>query len=283
MNEKKEAPMHALWKGYITFGLISIPIKLISAIQSTDVSFNQLHKLCKSRIKYQNYCENCKKVIPRDEIIKGYELSKGEYVVFNENELEELHPSSSKTMEIIEVIKLDEIDPIYFDKPYYIIPDEGGELPYKLLLITMKNLKKAALVKFVIYQKENVAILRPFNNIILLHTLLYKENIRAIPEETMPGEINITSKEISLAEKLLECLSGKFNPEKYKNEYREKLMKLIEAKAKGKVISFEQPKVKPASVNILDALQESLKVMMLPKKPSAVAKIPKSKKKIQQG
>jgi len=275
--------MHALWKGYVSFGLVSIPIKLISAIQNNDISFNQLHKLCKSRIKYQNYCENCKKVISRDEIIKGYELSKGQYVIFNENELEELQPSSSKIMEIIEVIKLDEIDPIYFDKPYYIIPDEGGELAYKLLLTTMRNLKKAALVKFVLHQKENVAILRPFNNIMLLHTLLYKENIREIPEEISPGDKNITSKEITLAEKLLECLSGKFNPEKYKNEYREKLMKLIEAKAKGKVITFEQPKVKPASANILDALQESLKVMMLPKKPSTVAKISKSKKKIQQG
>jgi len=275
--------MHALWKGYVSFGLVSIPIKLISAIQNNDISFNQLHKLCKSRIKYQNYCENCKKVISRDEIIKGYELSKGQYVIFNENELEELKPSSSKIMEIIEVIKLDEIDPIYFDKPYYIIPDEGGELAYKLLLTTMRNLKKAALVKFVLHQKENVAILRPFNNIMLLHTLLYKENIKEIPEEVSLGDKNITSKEITLAEKLLECLSGKFNPEKYKNEYREKLMKLIEAKAKGKVITFEQPKVKPASANILDALQESLKVMMLPKKPSTVAKISKSKKKIQQG
>lgn len=275
--------MHTVWKGFISVGLISIPVKLVSAIESNDISFNQLHRECKNRIKYQNYCENCKKVISRDEIIKGYEFSKGQYVIFDDNELEGLHPASSKIMEILQIVKIEEIDPIYYDKPYYIIPDEGGELPYQLLLTTMINLKKAAIVKFVLYQKENIAILRPFNNIILLQTLLYKENIRDISGELSYEKKSLSPKELKLAEQLLECLSVKFNPDNFKNEYREKLMKLIEAKAKGKIIKFEQPEVKSISTNILDALEKSLKAMKLPKKPAATAKVQKVQRKTKEG
>src|SRR5579885_611187 len=170
----------SVWKGYISFGLVSVPIRLMAAARAEHVRFHELHRTCGTRLKQQMYCPRDEEVVPRGEIILGYEGEKNRYVTVDREELKKFAPRSSQAMDILQFVKLDEVDPIYFETSYYALPEEAGRRAYALLLDTMERLKLAAVAKVTLHQRERPVILRPYQEGLALHTLYYAEEIRAV-------------------------------------------------------------------------------------------------------
>lgn len=247
-----------VWKGHLTFGLVSLPIKLFSAARSETVSFNQLHKSDHSRVKQVLYCQAEDKPVPRSELVKGYEYEKDKYVVLDEEDVKKAAPPSAKTMEILEFVKTDEVDPVYMESSYYVAPDEAGEKPYSLLFEGLKRTGYVALAKVAMHNREHIVILRPGQKGIILHTMYYADEVRKV-EEFRTDSTLIKDKEVDLAKMLIESLAAPFEPEKYKDSYRENLMAMIKAKVEGKEL-VEAPtteKLAPV-VDIMEALKMSL-------------------------
>ena len=172
----------SVWKGYLTFGLISIPIRLFSAARTERISLNQLHNVCKTRIRMPLYCPQCERQVPRNEIVKGYEYEKDQYVLFNEDELDKIEPQSARSMEILEFVKVDEIDPLYYDASYYVTPEDEGKKAYQLLLKAMEESGYAAIAKLTMHQREHIVVVRPRANGMTLHTMYYTNEIREVAE-----------------------------------------------------------------------------------------------------
>ncbi len=255
-----------VWKGHIMFGLVSFPVKLCGAARGESVSFNQLHKVDGSRVKQVLYCQAEDKPIPRSEIVKGYEYEKDKYVVIDEEDLKKAEPKTARIMEILEFVKSAEIDPVYFDASYYVAPDEAGERPYALLFEALRRTGYAGVAKVAMHNREHIVVLRPGAHGILLHTMYYASEVRKT-EEFRTDTSPIKDKELELATTLIETLAAAFEPEKYRDSYREHVLTLIEAKRQGREI-LEAPAAQPAKViDILEALKQSLAV----KKPPAVA------------
>ena len=247
-----------VWKGHLTFGLVSLPIKLFSAARSETVSFNQLHKSDHSRVKQVLYCQAEDKPVPRSELVKGYEYEKDKYVVLDDEDVKKVAPPSAKTMEILEFVKTDEVDPVYMESSYYVAPDEAGEKPYSLLFEGLKRTGYVALAKVAMHNREHIVILRPGQKGIILHTMYYADEVRKV-EEFRTDPTLIKDKEVDLAKMLIESLAAPFEPEKYKDSYRENLMEMIKAKVEGKEL-VEAPtteKLAPV-VDIMEALKMSL-------------------------
>ena len=172
----------SVWKGYLTFGLISIPIRLFSAARSERISLNQLHSVCKTRIRMPLFCPHCERQVERSEIVKGYEYDKDQYVLFNEDELDKVEPDSARSMEILEFVKVDEIDPLYYDASYYVTPEDEGKKAYQLLLNAMESSGYAAIAKLTMHQREHIVVVRPRAKGMTLHTMFYTNEIRQVAE-----------------------------------------------------------------------------------------------------
>jgi DNA end-binding protein Ku len=256
----------SVWKGYLTFGLISIPIRLFSAARTERVSLNQLHNVCKTRIRMPLYCPQCEKQVPRNEIVKGYEYEKDQYVLFNEDELDKIEPQSARAMEILEFVKVDEIDPLYYDASYYVTPEEEGKKAYQLLFKAMEESGYAAIAKLTMHQREHIVVVRPRANGMTLHTMYYANEIREVAEYGQSDKsAEPKPQEKKLAEQLIESLAAKFEPEKYKDQYQESMRGLIAAKQQGQEIAeAPHPKLAP----VID-LMEALKKSIAEKQPSA--------------
>lgn len=247
-----------VWKGYLTFGLLSLPVKLYSAARSDTVSFNQLHKDDHSRVKQVLYCQVEDKPIQRSEIVKGYEYEKDRYVVIDEEDIKKVAPKTAKTMEVLEFVKSAEVDPIYFESSYYLAPDEAGEKPYALLFEALHKSGCVGVAKIAMHNREHIVILRPGAHGILLHTMYYKNEIRQV-EEFRTDRSVVKDKELELAMTLIQSLEAPFEPGKYKDEYRENLLALIDAKVKGQdVVAASTPQQKAPVIDILEALKMSL-------------------------
>jgi DNA end-binding protein Ku len=256
----------SVWKGHLTFGLVSFPVRLFSAARAVTVSFNQLHEKDHSRIKQMIYCQTEDKPIDRSEIVKGYEYEKGRYVVVDDEDVKKVAPKTAKVMEIQEFVKADDVDPIFLESSYYMAPDEGGEKPYALLFEAMRQSKYYAIAKIAMHNREHVIILRPGAKGILLHTMYYVDEIRQVDEFRTNTDL-VKPKELDMAKMLIESLAGGFEPEKYHDTYRDNLMKMIEDKVEGrKVVETPAPHVAPV-IDIMEALKKSL----AEKKPPAVA------------
>jgi len=256
----------SVWKGYLTFGLISIPIRLFSAARTERISLNQLHNVCKTRIRMPLYCPQCEKQVPRNEIVKGYEYEKDQYVLFNEEELDKIEPQSARAMEILEFVKVDEIDPLYYDASYYVTPEDEGKKAYQLLLAAMEESGYAAIAKLTMHQREHIVVVRPRANGMTLHTMYYTNEIREVAEYGQSDKsAEPKPQEKKLAEQLIESLAAKFEPEKYKDQYQDSMRGLIEAKQQGQeVAEAPHPKLAP----VID-LMEALKKSIADKQPSA--------------
>src|SRR5438270_10768203 len=253
-----------VWKGYLTFGLLSLPVKLYSAARSETVSFNQLHKDDNSRVKQVLYCQVEDKPIQRSEIVKGYEYEKDRYVVIDEEDIKKVAPKTAKTMEVLEFVKSSEVDPIYFESSYYLAPDEAGEKPYALLFEALRKSGCVGVAQIAMHNREHIVILRPGVHGILLHTMYYKNKIRQV-EEFRTTRTIVKDKELELAMTLIQSLEAPFEPDKYKDEYRENLLALIDAKVKGEeVVAASTPQHKAPVIDILEALKMSL---AQPRKP----------------
>ncbi len=258
-----------VWKGYITFGLITIPVRLFAAARTERVSFNQLHGVCGSRIKQQTLCPRCERVVERGELVKGYEVEKDRYVVVNDEDIKSVAPPSSDNMEILEFIKAEGIDPIYFDASYFMVPEEAGKKAYHLLLETMRKSGYSAIAKIAMHQREFTVVIRPHADGLLLHTMFYPEEVREVPEFRRDSSVNVKPQEVALAEKLVEGLATDFDPEKYHDEYQGRLKEMIAAKQEGQSFKEPSPKQRAPVIDLMQALQKSLGE--LPKKPAAKA------------
>jgi len=257
-----------VWKGHLTFGLVSFPVKLYSAARSESISFNQLHKSDGSRVRQVLYCAAEDKPIPRSEIVKGYEYEKDRYVVIEDEEIKKVAPQTAKVMEIQEFVKADAVDPIYLETSYYMAPDEAGEKPYALLFDALKKSGYMGIARVTMHNREHVVILRPGANGVLLHTMYYNHEIRKVDEFRTDLSL-VKEKELALAQSLVEALAADFEPDKYQDSYRENLLQMIESKKEGKeVVATPEPKQEKV-VDILEALKASLAVA---KKPAASAK-----------
>jgi DNA end-binding protein Ku len=257
-----------VWKGYITFGLVSIPIRLFAAARPEHVEFHQVHEKCNTRIKQQLWCPTCEITVSRDDIVKGYEVQKGEFVQVTEEELKKVAPRSTETMDISEFVKIGDVDPIYYDTSYYALPEAAGKKAYHLLVKTMEKSGYAALAKVGMHRREYIVVIRPHKNGLTLHTMHYPNEVRAIPEYGSKDQTKLQPRELEMATELVEKLAGPFKPEQYEDEYRKRLEQLVEAKAEGKHVKGE-PKRKPAKViDLMQALQKSIGA----RKPAARSK-----------
>jgi len=256
-----------VWKGHLTFGLVSFPVRLYSAARSESISFNQLHKADNSRIKQVLYCAAEDKPIPRSEIVKGYEYEKDRYVVIEDEEVKKVAPQTAKVMEILEFVPTDQVDPIYLETSYYMAPDEAGEKPYALLFDALKRSGRVGVAKIAMHNREHIVILRPGQNGVLMHTMYYAHEIRKIDEFRTDLSL-VKDKELALASSLIEALAADFEPDKYHDNYRDNLLKMIEDKKAGAEI-VATPEVQQSKVvDIMEALKASL---AMAKKPAASA------------
>lgn len=268
--------MPSSWSGHLTFGLISLPIRLSPAARTERISFNQLHKECHTRLKQPLFCPTCNRQVERSEIEKGYEYEKGQYVLFTEEELKKVEPQSARTMEILEFVKLDEIDPVYFDASYYITPDEGGEKAYRLLTEAMQGLGYAGIAKVTMHNRENIVIIRAREGGLTLHTMFYANEIRS-SEYGSAAKPEIKDAERTLARQLIENLAATFEPEKYSDTYQNSLRALVEAKTAGReVTAVAQQPVAPV-IDLMEALKRSLAKSAAGEKRQPLRVVPKPK------
>jgi len=250
----------SIWSGAISFGLVNVPVKLYSAVSRKSVRFHQLHDKDGVRIQQKRVCPADGEEVAYENIVKGYEISPDRYVVIEPEELEALDPKRTRAIEIQEFVDLDEIDPIYFDHPYYLAPDTGAAKAYRLLLEAMQETKKVAIARVVIRQKENLVAIRASGNVLAMATMVFHDEV--VPPDTIDelpdDEAEVSDREVQMAQQLIESLTADFEPQKYHDEYRERVLELIEAKAAGETISVQPPE-EPAKVpDLMAALEQSL-------------------------
>jgi len=246
-----------VWKGHLTFGLVSFPVRLFSAARGETISFNMLHKSDNSRIKQVIYCQAEDKPVPRNELVKGYEYEKDRYVVIDDEEIKKVAPKTAKVMEILEFVKADQVDPIYLESSYYMAPEEGGEKPYALLFEALRETKYYGVAKVAMHNREHIVILRPTGKGVVLHTMFYADEIRQVEEFRTDTSV-VKEKELGLAKMLIESLLAEFEPEKYSDNYRGNLQKMIQAKLEGQnVVETPAPHIAPV-IDIMEALKRSL-------------------------
>ncbi len=249
-----------VWKGYISFGLISVPVRMFVAAREEHIGFNQIHKACGTRLKQQLFCPNENVVVGRDEIEKGYPAGDGTYVMISPDELKALEAESSETMAIQQFVELDEVDPIYYETSYYTVAEEPGRRAYALMMQAMQKLKLGAIAKLTLHQREQVVIIRPYEHGLILHTLYYPEEVREIPEYGDQAALELQDAEVKLAEQFMGALRAPFHPNAFHNVYQERVEHLIEQKAAGDAGPEPPKKPKPMApvMNLMDALRASL-------------------------
>jgi DNA end-binding protein Ku len=260
----------SVWSGYLTFGLISMPVRLFSGARSTRISFHMLHRDDLTRVKQQLYCPHDERVIGRDEIVKGYEFRKGEYVVIEPDEIKKIEPKTAKAMEILEFVKEEEIDPVYFESSYYLAPDEAGKKPYALLSRAMEESGYLAVAKLAMHNREYTVLLRPHEDGLMLHTMYYQDEIREMPAIDTDHSA-LKEGELKVAHQLIEALAAKWEPEKYHDTFEENIKKLIKARMEGgEVTAVEKPRKQAPPTDLMAALRQSLAEMGKKKGPQRV-------------
>jgi DNA end-binding protein Ku len=251
----------AIWSGNISFGLVTVPVKLVSAVRSKDVRFNQLEEGSGARIRYRRVSEATGEEVPQERIVRGSEIAPGQYVVVDQEELDKLRPKASHTIDIQDFVELEQIDPIYFEQPYYLVPDRGAAKPYRLLLDAMSDLQRVAVGRIVLRGKEHLVAIRPLDGALCIETMRYADEVTPVESlDGLPGDdVKPNQRELDMARQLIEALAGGFEPEKYHDEYREQVQDLIEKKAAGEEIVAEPMVEEPAKVvDLMAALEQSL-------------------------
>jgi DNA end-binding protein Ku len=248
----------SIWNGVISFGMVSIPVKLYTATEDKDISFNLLHKECGTRLKQLRWCPKHDRAVEWSEIARGYEYSKDEYVVMEDEDFEKLPLPSKQTVELTAFVEAQQIDPIYYQKTYYLEPEQKGVKPYALLMKALKEKELTGIAKIAIRNKEQLCALRPLEGTLVIETLFYPDEIREAPSEIDLGDVKVSPAEMKMAEALIELLQDDFKPEEYKDEYREALQQVIDAKLDGTEV--EAPEVaRPAKVtDLMSALKASV-------------------------
>jgi DNA end-binding protein Ku len=251
--------MRSIWKGAISFGLVTIPVKLYSATEQRDVAFHQVHREDGGRIKYKRVCTVDGEEVPYSDIAKGYELPSGEMVILTDEDFADLPLSSSRRIDVLQFVENEEVDPIYFAKSYYLEPDQQGAKPYVLLRDALESSGQVAIVKVALRQRESLATLRVREGVFVLETMLWPDEVRAPDFPFLDEDIEVRKQELSMATSLIESMEGDFDPSEYKDAYREALQAVIDAKIEGKEVArpAEEGEEEPAA-DLLSALRASV-------------------------
>jgi DNA end-binding protein Ku len=270
-----------VWKGYISFGLVSVPVRLFAAAREEHVSFNQIHAECGGRIKQQIFCPQCDRVVERNELQKGYEVEKSVYVTVTSDDLKALEAASSDVMEIQQFVSLEEVDPIFFETSYYSAAEDSGKRAYNLLFRGMTREKVAAIARLTLSGREQIVLIRPYDKGLLLHTLYYPAEVREVSEYGQDTSSEVPEQEIALAEKFMESLRAPFQPEQFQDNYKEKVLALIETKRAGATPrpGGEKRRLAPV-IDLMTALKQSIaekeraQPTLVPAKSAAAKKEP---------
>lgn len=252
----------SIWSGSISFGLVNVPIKLYSAVSRKTVRFHQLNQQTGNRIQQKRVDPESGEEVPFEQIIKGYELTKDSYVIVKPDELEALDPQKTRTVDIEDFVDLEEIDPIYYDHPYYLVPDKGAIKAYGLLLDAMKEANKVAVARVVLRNKEQLVAIRPAGDVLMMETMIFHDEVVPTEElEDLPegAELRASDRELRMAQQLIDSLASDWTPDKYRDEYRDKVLDLIERKAQGEEIAIQPEAPQPTKVpDLMAALEASL-------------------------
>ncbi|MCU1485240.1 MAG: putative end-binding protein Ku [Actinomycetia bacterium] len=250
----------AIWKGSISFGLVNVPIGLFSATKSKTVQFHQLDRKSKKRVHNKRVVDGSSKDIDFDEVVKGYEVTKGHYVVVEPKELESVEPGASRTIDIEDFVDIADIDPVQYDKSYYLAPESGrgADKAYALLREAMHDAGRVAIGRFVLRSKQYLACIRPSGDVLVLHTMWFPDEVRDSADLDIPGKVKLTPKERKAAEQLIESLTSDWDPDRYHDTYRERVEKLLKAKAKGKAIAVEPREEREPVSDLMAALEASV-------------------------
>ena len=249
-----------IWSGAISFGLVNVPVKVFSATSSKDVRFHQLDGKSKSRIKQKRVSIATGEEVPYEDLVKAYEIAPDNYVTVTPEELEALDPKASKTIDIEDFVDLDQIDPVYYERPYYLVPDKGGQKAYALLRNAMRETNKVGIARVVLRTKQYLAAIRPLDDALVMETMLFSDEVNPLDELDLPGpDVDVTEREEKMARSLIDSLTTDFEPSKYRDEYRERVLQLIEQKASGQEIVVEDAAEEaPRVVDLMAALEASL-------------------------
>jgi DNA end-binding protein Ku len=247
----------AIWSGSISFGMVTIPVKLHGATESKDISFHLLHATCGTRLKQMRWCPTDEEEVPWSDIVRGYEYAKDQYVTLTDKDFEQLPLPSKHTIELSAFVEQAEIDPVFYEKSYYLAPEDRGEKAYALLLRTLEKKKLTAVATITIRKKEQLCALRPHEGVLIMETLYYPDEIRKQPEASL-GKTKVTERELDMAFTLIELLRKPFKPEEYKDHYREALSQLIEAKLEGREVVTSPAARDTSVIDLADALRRSV-------------------------
>jgi len=268
----------AVWSGHLTFGLVSFPVEISPAARRQSVDFDLLHKTDHSRVRYVSYCQSEDIPLSREDIVKGFQYEKDQYVVIDPEELKKIAPPTAKLMEVLEFVDAKSIDPVFLDSSYYLKPGDGGDKPYSLLYAAMKNSGFSAIAQLAMHNREHTVIIRAGGRGMVLHTMFYPDEVKEDAEYRADTAL-IADKELKLAKMLVDSLAAKFNPAAFKDSYRERVEAMIQAKIKGrKVVASPTVKIAPV-IDIMEALQRSLEKRKLPAAKALTAKKTAVKKK----
>jgi len=262
----------SVWKGFISFGLVSVPVRLYAAARTTRISLHQLHKECHTRLRQPLFCPTHNRMVDRSEVVKGYEYEKGKYVLIEPEDLKKIEPESARAMEILSFADAAEIDPLDFDASYYVVPEAEGRKAYALLVKTMEDTHRVGIAKVTMHQREYTVFLRPYHHGLALHTMFFADEIREAPGFGDLEHMKLAPQELKLAEQLVSNLSEKFDLRKYHDEYQERLQELIEAKREGKEIAAVPEQRRAPVIDIMSALKKSLEAAATPTRERAAAK-----------
>jgi len=259
-----------LWKGAISFGMVTIPVKLYTATEEKDVRFHMLHETDMARIRQKRFCSDEEVEVENDEIVKGYELSPGRYVVLEDEDFEKVPVNSTHTIEISEFVSLEDIDPILYQKTYYLEPEDIGAKPFALLMRALEETGRVAIAKVTLRQKEQLCSLRLYDKTLALETLYYSDEVRSTGDLAVPSADEVSARELDMAKSLVEMLSGDFNLEQYRDNYRDALLDIIKKKSEGE--AFEAPEPAPAKItDLTEALRASVEALRRTKTDGRVA------------
>jgi DNA end-binding protein Ku len=247
----------AIWSGTISFGMVSIPVRLYTATESHDVHFHLLHKRDGVRLQNVRWCPKDKKAVPWDEVVRGFEYAKGNYIPITDEDLDHLPVKSVHTVDISDFVKLEEVDPIYYDKAYYLAPEETGAKAFVLLRQALEQTGRAAVAKVAIRDKESLCLVRPYQDVLSMETMFYANEIRSTKDIAVDG-VGVSPKEIEMAVSLIENLSDSFDPRRYRDEYQDALKKLINAKAEGAPLPAPPSERGEKIVDLMEALRASV-------------------------
>jgi DNA end-binding protein Ku len=258
--------MRPIWSGTISFGLVSVPVRMFSATESKELKFHFLDRRDLTPIGYDKVRKDTGKSVPAEEIVRGFEIEKGKYVPIEDEDLDRLDIELTHSIDILDFVSLDEIDPIYYRKAYYLLPQDGAEKPYRLLVRALEETGKVGIAKVVIRNKQHLAALRANDGRLVLETMYYPDEIRQ--PESVDGRSRLQKAEVDMAKSLVENLSDSFKPEKYDDTYRKELLSLIRAKAKGKELPEPKEEEGGEVVDLMQALRESVERTTRQKKPT---------------